>query len=289
MFSKQVRLVCSILALSVIPLVQSQATATSSSNGIVSAAGGPEATQSISYSIQGSGIVAAATATSNTIANTSQATSAVSTGGSVIDGTENRLTDIGDHGLSVPAILGITLAVVLAVVSIVLVTIVIHRRRQQSIARAKRKSIMDVEFGAKTPLERVETGRSSTDKTVVGYFDVAKPLPAIVSEKLIEADRLSRSSTIIADAAEVAQINRKASTHQSRHKHKKSRAQQRERNQALQILITNEENRTSVLSMPRSPLTSNSTSPVDQDLTSPIQAHCPDGNGDAFAKRPSKL
>lgn len=142
---------------------------------------------------------------------------------------------------------------------------------------------MDMEFAGdtKTHLHRADT--TKTMNGTIGYFDIAKPLPVLVKEKEPEPDRLSRSSTIIGDAAEVAQINRKASSHQR--KERATREAVRERNHALQILITNEDDRTTAV--PPSPLTSDPSTPVDAD--SNPQGSCPDGDGDPFCKRPSKI
>ncbi|KAK5940116.1 hypothetical protein PMZ80_007534 [Knufia obscura] len=218
-----------------------------------------------------------------------------STDTSIISGTDTKLSDSNDHGLSIPAILGITVAVVLAVVGIIIVAIFMHKKRRQAVGQARRRTIMDAEFAASmSNIQHVTTEKSDN----IGYFDIAKPLPAVTEkevparpERPVEEDRLSRSSTIIAtDAAEIAQINRKASIHQARHK--KSREQTRERNHALQILITNADNRTSVLQhspySPHSPLASNPTTPVDAEPVSPWR-ECSDGNGDAFATRPSRI
>lgn len=154
---------------------------------------------------------------------------------------------------------------------------------------------MDKEFAGdlKADLHGAEMDKpidATTGATTIGYFDIAKPLPAVVNE--VEDDRLSRSSTIIGDAAEVAQINRKATKRQK--KQKAARAAVRERNHALQILITNEDNRTSVV--PPSPLESDPATPVNAefhpqavDADSNPQGSCSDGDGDPFAKRPSKI
>lgn len=296
MLVRNLQLVCSIAITAFAPSTFAQATATATENGIVSAAGSPEATQSVTYSILGEGI-AAATTTSRSETTVALATSSHRADGTAIGGTEKSLTDGKSHALSTPAILGIVLAVVVAIVSIIILTIVIHRRKTRVVRnRAKRKSIMDAEFGAsRGDIVQVPKRSHSIEKNAnVGYFDLAKPLPAVIEQKTpevaasnnpMEEDRLSRSSTIIADAAEIAQINRKASNHQSRQK--KSRDGQRHRNAALQILVTNEHNRTSVL--PHSPLTSNPSTPVDGEPISPWKAYCSDGNGDPFAKRPSKL
>lgn len=290
------QLTCGVALLAFTPFVLAQATATATENGIVSAAGSPGATQSVTYSIQGVGIAATVT----TSASKTTATSVTSTSGAdstIVGGTEKSLTNDNEHALSTPAILGIVLAVVLAIVAIIIIIIVVHRRRTRDVkSRAKRKTIMDAEFAAasRTDLSQVTTRNDSMEKNPsLGYFDLAKPLPAVteqkrievVAHKQVEEDRLSRSSTIIADAAEIAQINRKASGHQRRAK--KSRDGQRHGNAALQILITNEHNRTSVLS--QSLLISNPSTPVNKEPISPWKAQCDDGNGDAFAKRPSKL
>lgn len=293
MVFKQLQLACSTFLLSFITSISAQATATSSEYGIVSAAGKPQTTQSIIYSIQGSGIAVASitlpTGSSSSAANTA------STSGIVLSGTGGSLTSDKDHGLSTPAILGIVFAVILAIVGIIVFTIVVHRRRRKALSGAKRKGIMDVEFASPRVLpQNVTRVEPNVEKTPnVGYFDVAKPLPAVVrtsipaqkASKPLEEDRLSRSSTIIADAAEIAQINRQVSTHQR--KPKESREGQRHRNAALQILITNEHNRTSVL--PYSPLASHRTISVDLEPGLPPRVQCPDGDGDTSAKRPSKL
>lgn len=235
----------------------------------------------------------AATSTETVGGSLTASATPTSTDTTIMSGSDAKLSDSNDHGLSTPAILGIAVAVVLTIVGIVILAIVIHKRRKQALSQVRRRTIMDAEFATSIPdLQMVNTDKSSN----IGYFDVAKPLPAVIvtdkempprPEPITEEDRLSRSSTIIADAAEIAQINRKASTHHSRHK--KSRGQQRERNHALQILVTNEDNRTSVLHhSPRSPLASNPATPVDCEPESPWRA-CADGNGDAFAKRPSKI
>lgn len=255
---------------------------TATENGIISAAGAPEPTQSVSYSIEGSQATPVTTSTKLPLPTHSSGTDA-----SPMSGEGSNLASGNQHSLSTPAILGIVLAVVLAIVAIIIAVLVAHKRRGQTAARAKRKSIMDMEFAgeSKANLHRVDTNKTTnTVNTTIGYFDVAKPLPAVVPEvEKVETDRLSRSSTIIGDAAEVAQINRKVSSHQR--KQKAARNAVRERNHALQILITNEDNRTSV--MPTSPLTSSPNTPVDANPNP--QGNCPDGNGDAFAKRPSKI
>lgn len=276
MFSKPLQLACTVLAFSIFHSVNAQAVSTATQNGIVSAAGGPETTQSVSYLIEG---VPISSLTSAPTLATSTQTSASDS--SPLSGEGSKLASDNQHGLTVPAILGITLAVVLAIVSIIIAVLIIHRRRKQAAARAKRKSIMDMEFAVEPKTELKRTDTTKTINATIGYFDVAKPLPALVKE--VEPDRLSRSSTIIGDAAEVAQINRKASSHQR--KERATREQVRERNHALQILITNEDNRTSVL--PSSPAMSDPSTPVNAE--SNPQANCPDGDGDPFAKRPSKI
>lgn len=263
------------LALFVLHSASAQATSTATENGIISAAGSPASTQSVSYTIEG---LPAATVLSTT-------TLPLPTSSFSLSGQSSNTPGSEQHGLAAPAVLGITIAVVLAVLAIVLAIILVHKRRSQSVARGMRKCIMDMEFAgeSKANLHRTEVGMTAntTANTTIGYFDIAKPLPAVVPE--IESDRLSRSSTIIGDAAEVAQINRKMSSHQR--KQKEARDAVRARNLALQILITNEDNRTSVL--PSSPLTSSPTTPVDAACYPP--GSCPDGNGDPFAKRPSKI
>lgn len=283
LLSSRLQLVCIATCTSFLHIASGQATSTGVNNGIVSAAGGPAISQTVSYSIEGQGIVAPTPVASASSVHSSHTTGVSSTDNAVMNGS--NLTSSSDRGLSIPAILGITAAVLLAVVSIIMITIFAHKKKQLAISRAKRKSIMDAEFAASDPnLLRTRTEMSSFDKPSIGYFDIAKPLPAVLPQPPIEDDRLSRSSTIIADAAEIAQLNRKVSVHQQ--KAKESREQVRERNHALQILITNAENRTSVL---HSPLTSNPTTPVDPETQSPTQAVCTDGDGDAFARRPSKL
>jgi len=203
--------------------------------------------------------------------------------------SDSSLVNDNQRALSVPAILGITLAVVFSVIGIIVLTVCVHGRRRQAVGRAKRKSIMDAEFAAsKIEVQHIHTQRDTNPTagtTNVGYFDMAKPLPTI-TKKPVEDDRLSRSSTIIADAAEIAQINRKASNHQQ--SAKKQRGATRERNHALQILVTNAENNTSEIL--NSPLASNPTTPVDpdHDPNSPI-VECTDNDGDPFVKRPSRI
>ena len=232
----------------------------------------------------------ATTETASLPRRVSQTASPASTGITTTGGANQKLSGSNDHSLSTPAILGIALAVVLSIVGSVIFTIVMHRRRRRATSQARRRTIMDAEFAVSMPhLQNVSMEKSSN----IGYFDIAKPLPVVTMKEVpqqyhssIEEDRLSRSSTIVA-AAEIAQINRKASIHQKNHK--ESREQQRERNHALQILITNEDNRTSVLNdMPRSPLASNPTTPVRSEPIAHFK-ECSDGNGDAFAKRPSKI
>lgn len=270
-----------MMSASILSIANGQATSTGVNNGIVSAAGGPAASQTVSYSIVGEGMVDPTASPSVHVS--SHTTGVSSTDNAVVNGS--RLTNSNDHGLSIPAIIGIVVAVVLAVVFITMVAIYAHKKKKLAINRARRKSIMDAEFAAPEPsLPPTRTEMSSFDKTQIGYFDVAKPLPVVLPQAPIEDDRLSRSSTIIADAAEVAQLNRKASLHQTRAK--EAREQVRERNHALQILITNADNRTSVL---HSPLTSNPTTPIEPDAESPTKVGCTDGDGDAFAHRPSKL
>ena len=286
MLFKYSQLVCSVFVLSITPFTYGQATSTGSNNGIVSAAGGPAASQTVSYSIIGQGLVEPSSIASamTTVPYTSGRTSSTASSDNAVMNGSN-LTQSGDHGLSTPAIVGIVAAVTLALALIIMVTIITYKKRQLAIGRAKRKTIMDAEFAASEPYLPRRPETSGVDRAgQVGYFDIAKPLPAVISKGSIEDDRLSRSSTIIADAAEIAQINRKASSHQSRHK--KSRDQTRERNQALQILITNADNRTSVL---RSPLSSNPTTPVESDSVESPRDKCPDGDGDAFAFRASKV
>lgn len=234
----------------------------------------------------------AATETGLLTGSLTAAATSTTTGTTTMTGTNANTFEGSHHTLTTLAILGIVWAVVLVFVGILILAIVIHKRRRQVTSRERRRTIMDAEFAASmSDLQHIETEKS----TNIGYFDIAKPLPAVIEkeisyrpERSIEDDRLSRSSTIIAtDAAEIAQINRKASSHQSLHK--KSREQQRERNHALQILVTNEDNPTSVLHhSPRSPLASNSTTPVDAE-SSTQWGECLDGNGDAFVKRPSKI
>lgn len=280
MSSRWLQLVCTIFAFSIIHSSSAQATSTGTENGIISAAGGPAATRSISYSIEG---LPAATLTSS--ASMTTVTPPSTSDSSPMSGEGTELASSSDQGFSVPAILGITLAVLVAVLAIIIIVFVLYRKRRQIVGRAKRKSIMDVEFAAesKANLHRVNRAKSvqSTRSANIGYFDVAKPLPAVVAP--VEDDRLSRSSTIIGDAAEIAQINRKASSHQRRQK--QSREAVRERNHALQILITSEDNTTSLL--PASPLTSDPSTPVESKPKP--QAECRDNDGDNFARRPSKI
>lgn len=292
MFFQRLQLVCGVLAMTLIHSTHAQATATATKNGIVSAAGSPEVTPTVSYSIVGGGGVIAATGTGVLTESPTAAATPTSTDTTVTGGTDSALSNDHGHGLTTPAVLGITVAAVLAIVGIVILAIFIHKRRRQATSRARRRTIMDAEFAA--PLsnpQHVETEKSNN----IGYFDIAKPLPAVTEKgtqhravQPTEEDRLSRSSTIIAtDAAEIAQINRKASRHQL--KHKQSREQQRERNHALQILGGNEDPRTDVLlSWPRSHLALDPTTPVDAEPAAPWGG-CLDGNGDAFTKRPSKI
>lgn len=291
MYFQRLQLVCGVLALTLIHSTQAQATATVTENGIVSAAGDPQVTQSVSYSIIGGGDVIAGTGIGVLTESLTAAATPTTTGTTIMSGTDSNISNGSDHTLTIPAILGITVAVVLVIVGSLIFAIVMHKRRRQATSRARRRTIMDAEFAASlSNLQHIDTEKS----TNIGYFDLAKPLPAVTEKEMpyrperpLEDDRLSRSSTIIAtDAAEIAQINRKASSHQS--KHKKSREQQRERNYALQILVANEDNRPNVLHYsPHSPLASNPTTPVDAEPTTPW-GECLDSNGDAFAKRPSK-
>lgn len=268
-----------ILALLILHSSVAQDVATATENGIVAASGAPAATQSVSYSILGGGAINGATATSRDAIVTPSQTDAsiMSEGGS--NNTKNN-----EHKSTIPAIIGVVIAVLFAVGGAIVFAVVMHKRKRQQVSRAKRKSIMEVEFAAWKP----ELQLAAIDKHAnIGYFDLAKPLPVVTDKeqppKPVEEDTLSRSSTIIADAAEIAQINRKASTHQK--KRKKSREQYRARNHALQILITNEDNRTTAL--PTSPVASNPSTPADPGPVSPRS--CPDGNGDLFARRLSKI
>lgn len=279
MFSRSLQLVCSILIFCLCQSVSAQLS-TATANGIISAAGAPQATQSISYSIEGEPATALATSTGLTLPTHSSGSDA-----SPLSGNNSNLANSDQHRLSTGAIVGITLAVILAVVGIIGGVIVMHKRKRQTARTQRRKSILAMEFAgeSKANLQQMETNQSAN--TTIGFFDVAKPLPAVVVEPESEKNRLSRSSTIIGDAAEVAQINRKASSHHNR-RQKAARDAVRERNHALQILITNEDNRTSVV--PNSPLMSNPTTPVD-DSPNPQGNNCTDGDGDTFAKRPSKI
>lgn len=284
MFSKSLQLVCSTLVFSLFQSVGAQIS-TATANGIVAASGAPAPTQSITYSIEGEPALTAATSTKLSLPSQSSGSD-----GSPISGDTTNLANSNEHGLSTGAIIIIALVVVLAVFGIIAGVIIMHKRRQTT-ARAKRKSIMDMEFAgeSKANLQHIETNQSVN--TTIGFFDVAKPLPAVIvdpePESETEKNRLSRSSTIIGDAAEVAQINRKASQHQRRQK--AARDAVRERNHALQILITNEDNRTSAV--PNSPSTSNPNTPVDASPNPNPQGNvsCTDGDGDTFAKRPSKI
>lgn len=300
-------------------------------NGIVSAAGAPEQTQSVSYSIEGE---TGSTATSLPLPSKSSATD-----GSLISGSDTTLATGNDqHRLSTGAIVGISMAVILAVGAIIGGVIILHKKRGPAAARAKRKSIMDMEFAAastynvntkgldngtmtkepKVGLHRIETNQSAVTITTsptakIGYFDVAKPLPAVIADPEpepqpqsetkpdteVDPNRLSRSSTIIGDAAEVAQINRKASQHHNSRRERAARDAVRERNHALQILITNEDNDTSILAgSPVAEVTSPRT-PVNGSFDPQGHSHgdneangnqqCTDGDGDTFAKRPSKI
>lgn len=272
------QLVCIVLSFSIFGVARSQTTSIASDHGIVSAAGGPAASQTVAYSIEGEGVISATSAILPTPTSVHS-----STNDGTVDGSQS--TSSNGHGLSPAAVVGIVIAILLAIIAVTMVAIFAHKRKKLAISRAKRKSIMDAEFAASEPnLLQTRTEMTGLDKPQVGYFDIAKPLPVVIAQKPVEEDTLSRSSTIIADAAEVAQLNRKVSVHQTRAK--KSREQVRERNHALQILITNADNRTSVL---HSPLTSNPTTPISPDAESPTKAHCPDGDGDAFVRHPSKL
>lgn len=268
-------------------MVSGQVAATATENGIISAAGAPQATQSVSYSIIDGGIMEP-TVSRNTLITATSASKA--TDASVLNGTEKDISSTKEHSLTTPAVLGIVITVIAAVVAIVLFTIYMHRRRKQDLSRAKRKSIMDAEFASsKSHLQHFDPPMASLNKSQtqqLGYFDLAKPLPVVLEG--VEPDRpsydgLSRSSTIIADAADVAKMNRKTSLH---HTHQKSRDQQRERNQALHILITNEDNKTT--SLPNSPLSSFPVTPREAHY-SMTRGACLDGDGDPFAKRPSKI
>ena len=285
---KQMQLVCVLLTLSLVNLVHGQATATASENGIVSAAGAPQPTQSVSYSIMGGGILAP-TATSQSSASLMATPSSKATDTSILNGTEEDISNTKDHGLTTPAVVGIVVAVIAAVVGILLFAVYMHRRKKQDLSRAKRKSIMDAEFASlKSQSQHFTTPMTTVDKSQIhnlGYFDLAKPLPMVIEEHEERAsyENLSRSSTIIADAADVARMNRKASVPLT---HQNPREQQRERNQALHILVTNEDNRTT--SLPDSPLASFPVTPREAHY-SMTRGACYDGDGDPFARRPSKI
>lgn len=276
MSSRILHLVCCLIILLGFHSVNAQVS-TATLNGIVSAAGAPAPTQHISYSIEGE---PALTATSTGLP---KATHSSGSDTYPLSGETPSLASKNQHGLSTSAVAGISVAVILAVAGIIAVVILTHRRRGQTVARAKRKSIMDMEFAgeSKANLQQIETNPAAN--ATIGYFDIAKPLPAVVVGTEPDEKRLSRSSTIIGDAAEVAQINRKASQHQRRQK--AAREAVRERNHALQILITNEDNRTSVV--PNSPSMLSPNTPVDASPNP--QGNCTDGDGDTFAKRPSKI
>lgn len=300
MVRNSMQLVCTLLALLVQFTHSQEITATATQNGIVSAQGGPHATQSVSYSIMGGDMLDPTSIPTPVDGQPSIISATPSKSSSQNSGFGSAGQDYGtqEQTLSIGAIIGIVVAAVALVVGIILAIVIVHRRRKASIARAKRKIIMDKEFGAsKSHLQQFHTEMASAEPPSssqgnIGYFDIAKPLPVVIASeqpptpptpKAKDDDCLSRSSTIIADAAEVAQINRKASTHQARGK--KSREAQRERNQALQILITSEDNKTTP--WPHSPLGSNPSTPID--AAEDPNGSCPDGNGDSFAKRPSKI
>lgn len=279
MFSNKLQLVCTLVFLTFIHSVQCQANSTATEYGIVSAAGGPNPTQSVSYIIEGSSPTS--TITSHPSAITTHSTHPVDS--SATSQTQNRL--------SIPAIIAITLTIVFGVVGIILFSVYMHKTRCEAIARAQRRTILDAEFAAsREKVQYIAPSRGQQDSPDgagnIGYFDVAKPLP-VVQKEPVEDDRLSRSSTIIADAAEVAKINRMATDQQE--ESKKQRSTTRERNHALQALVgTADCGDSKQLPPPRSP-----------DLVPPAlvirrpeashQAVCTDGNGDAFAERPEKI
>lgn len=260
-----------LVVFTLVHFTNAQAQSTGSTNGIVSAAGS-YATPTVSYTIQGSAPTLTSTSASSQSSN-------IDTAGPVT--AQEGSSSSNGGGLSLPAILGITLGVVAVVVAIgaFLITTYLSKRRQlkEEQGKVKRRSIMDLEFAA----SKVDV-RQMNEKPLPR--PVSKPLPAI-NDPGHDDDNLSRSSTIIADAAEIAKINRKASTHQKRQK--QQREVTRERNHALQILVSNENGVQESVQVP-SPVDSNPVSPCST-ISPSFQGECADNDGDAFSHRPSKI
>lgn len=272
---RSLQLVCIILILSCTSMVRSQSTATI--NGVIAATGQPSVT--VSYLIAGSNSSGAQSPPSSTSTNTDSSLSATG-----LPAGER------DQGLSIGAVIGVV--VTIAILTAAAITGVIYIYKHQSLARgqAKRKSIMDLEFGVSGPVVQ------HTRQRPAHIVDLAKPLPVVTADD--DMDRLSRSSTIIADAGEVAKISRKASIYQSQQRI--CRDVVRERNHALHALIGNENRVPNETILAGSALigknadgeTRTGDQSMEEDahcLSVPLREKCSDGDGDAFAHRPSKL
>lgn len=281
MFSNKMQLACALLFITLIHSVQCQASSTATENGIVSAAGGPEPTQSVSYIIEGTNPTSTITSIPH-IAATQTSTS--------IDGSDVYSSRKAQDRLSVPAVIGTTLAIILAVAGIVFFSVYVHKKRREMVARQQRRTIMDAEFTpSREKLPHIEPSKYQQKpldaEAKIGYFDIAKPLPAVTQEP-IEDDRLSRSSTIIADAAEIAKINRKACTDQEDAKTQRSTT--RSRNHALQALVGTADCGDSKQMLPPLPRSQSSTKPMPA-YSGGYPTECTDGNGDPFMQRVSKI
>lgn len=274
------QLVCTILVLFFTSVVRSQSTTTI--NGLVAATGQPSTT--ISYLIAGSEKTETPSSPLSTVTGIDSSLSTTSLPGS----------QPGDS-LPVGAVIGIVITV--AVFTAIAITGIVYVHKHHALARgqAKRKSIMDLEFGISSPVVQHHRQRHAH------VADLAKPLPVVTVDD--DMDRLSRSSTIIVDAAEVAKINRKASIHQSRHK--VSRDTVRERDRALRTLLgdgsrggdTNGQSPTGTV-LPELASTDEdgteqkrkqSTETDPTLLLALPKGGCTDGDGDPFTRRLSKL
>lgn len=259
------------MIMSLLTMAKSQSTATV--DGLVAATGYPSS--SIVYSISGDSL-------SGTTFPTATATTFSATG-------YVNAQDSNTHGISIGALIAIMVAIVMATAIVIIASILVYRRQSLSVSQRERKKIMDAEFGdvKSTTQQYAESISSSTTS------ELAKPLPPL---KDSDKPCVSHSSTVIAvDAAEVARISRKSSHHHSKSKDKEERKKQRARNHALQKLVTNESDALKEVAAadsmsraaavearhPESQASSN-RSPLPGD-------DCPDGDGDAFKYRPSKI
>jgi len=161
---------------------------------------------------------------------------------------------------------------------------------------------MDAEFASpKAEVEHIHIHNplnAMSPPTHVTYY-MTKPLPAIIrksvwggkksmpdNRKSTGLGRLSKANTIIANAAEVAQLYRNAST--SQWIPKRQRNATRQRNHALHILVTNTDDAPPMPSTFPSFSDPKSLVDLDQSSRSP-RSDCTDNNGDDLVRRPSKI